>query len=161
MVETPASHLTFEYLQEDGFFYMLRTGRLAAIVWKKMDSCPDDVFAEHCDVFQRTTQRHGPFQAAVTYSSSFHPTAKQRAMVGDRAAAMGIRTLWRGALVTDSLQVRGAVRAISWMGGAPPEIKPFTPNQLEQALDWCAESLVIDREVALRGIRRGIELVRG
>lgn len=149
----------WEYIQEQRYFYVFRSAGLCVIVWKRMHSCSDEIFAEHCEAFESTVIEHGPFPAAINYASVFTASAQQREMVAQRAVRMGTSSLRRLVLVTESPWVAGAISAIRWSGDITTEVAMFSPPKVEECLDWCAEEANFDRKTVVQAIRKGIQLV--
>lgn len=128
---------------------MIRTGDLliAAVNRKPITA---SVWDEYLNTLATLARNEGAATGGLQYTPDHGPNAAQRKALSLREDELGMDKLRRMAIVSDSVVVRGAVTAISWMikSSAQTKISSFKPTDYSEAFRWLHEQVAFDENEA-------------
>ena len=114
---------------------LARTGDLMVMAVAPV-TIDDETWADSIDRFV-DFHTNEPVSLFINYAPTHVPTTRQRDMLAkawvDYPQLMNAKS---GALLTDSLLVRGAVTAMNWLSRGGLETRSFKTNQHDEAISW-------------------------
>jgi len=139
---------------------MIRTGDLliAAVNRKPITA---SVWNEYLDTLAVLARNEGAASGGLQYTLDHGPNAEQRKALSLREDELGMDKLRRVAIVSDSILVRGAVTAMSWMikSSAQTKLNSFKPADYASAFRWLGEQVTFDESQANTAFQQALRAV--
>lgn len=109
----------------------------------------DDDWADWLEMGTKFTRDFGVSRFILNYSTGSGPTTRQRAALAAVKDQFGFDQIERQVLLTDSVLMRGAIAAMSWLIRPKIETKCYSLSQVDKAFGWLAGGAHFDRDRAL------------
>lgn len=123
------------YVHSDHAFHLYLEDGLQIVTWTTQPTVSDEAFERHLSELCGWYEQGESLDAALTCSTTFTPTSKQRAIIRAYEARIP-KTLKAVAALSNSAMVRGAMTAISWFAPFRYELKAFASRDHQRAFGW-------------------------
>ncbi len=118
----------------------------------------DASWSEYIGFCERLVKAHGRLRICLNYSPVKAPNARQRSMLSQRVGD-AMEKFERVAVLSDSLTVRGAIRALAWLRAGQVQMRPFKSRETGAAFEFLNAGGRFDVAAAAELLERMIALV--
>lgn len=134
-----------------------RSGELSLFVAARHLS--DEDWLEWLDLGPSYVREHGEPLAILNYSTGSGPNAKQRGLLAAKSEELGLSKLRCQVLLTDSVLLRGAITAMTWLIKTPAQQKAMSTKEVGAALEWLGQHVRLEPRAAIAHLNEMAGLV--